>query len=270
MTSDRAPEADSGASEATGGAPFDAVILTGGRGRRLGGRDKAALEVAGTSMLQRALTACDGAERVIVAGGGGVPDSVHQVQENPPGGGPVAGIVAALPLVRSAWLLVLAVDQPDAERAVSGLLAAPLADSAVSADSGPADLSRNGTPAASWPEAVPGEPHADPPAADPSAGSGLAENFHENVAEHAEACAAVADLYCHMDADGYPQWLLGLYRADSLQAAAARVGTGHGVSVRSLTADLTISPVADGAAHIGDVDTWADHARWEARLRRPR
>src|SRR5699024_9388059 len=112
---------------------FDALILTGGRGRRLGGRDKAALPVAGTPMLQRALAACHGAGSVIVAGGGTVPtvaargpvpQDMHQVQEDPPDGGPVAGIVAGLELVSSPWVLVLAVDQPDAGRAVPGLLAA--------------------------------------------------------------------------------------------------------------------------------------------------
>jgi len=231
---------------------FDALILTGGRGRRLGGRDKAALPVAGTPMLQRALAACHGAGSVIVAGGGTVPtvaargpvpQDMHQVQEDPPDGGPVAGIVAGLELVSSPWVLVLAVDQPDAGRAVPGLLAA-------------AERAASGT--------EPPETRADA-SAEASPGPGASAEAPGPAAEFEDA--KPADLYCHVDSGGYPQWLLGLYRTSALRAAATRVGTGHGVSVRSLTAGLAMSRVSEGGEHTGDVDTWADHAHWDARLR---
>src|SRR5699024_8560274 len=131
---------------------------TGGRGRRLGGRDKAALPVAGTPMLQRALAACRGAQQVIVVGQPPVPPGVSQVQEDPPGGGPVAGIVAGLGQVEAPWTLVLAVDQPDAARAVPGLLAAAIsekradggAERSASAEASPrADASAEASPRAS-------------------------------------------------------------------------------------------------------------------------
>lgn len=258
--------------ESTARTSFDAVILTGGRGRRLGGRDKAALQVAGTPMLQRALAACRGAQRVIVAGQPPVPPGVHQVQEDPPGGGPVAGIVAGLGQVGAPWTLVLAVDQPDAARAVPGLLAAaenenPATDTEQGAggERGDGGAQRAGSDAAG--AACGTRPTASGMERGASAQAhGLAAGSEENQSVVESKDADPADLFCHVDAGGYPQWLLGLYRTASLRAAAERVGTGHGVSVRSLTAGLRIARVLDGGAHVGDVDTWEDHARWEDRL----
>ncbi|MDP9398746.1 MAG: NTP transferase domain-containing protein, partial [Actinomycetota bacterium] len=48
--------------------PYDAVVLAGGRARRLGGVDKPGLEVAGRSLLDRVLAACAGAGRTVIAG----------------------------------------------------------------------------------------------------------------------------------------------------------------------------------------------------------
>ena len=42
---------------------FDAVVLAGGRAERLDGADKAALDVAGATLLDRALRAVAGARR---------------------------------------------------------------------------------------------------------------------------------------------------------------------------------------------------------------
>ena len=242
-----------------GGLVFDAVILAGGRGRRLGGRDKGALTVAGTPLLQRVLAACAGAERVIVAGQGPVPSGVHQVQEDPPGGGPVAGIVAGLELVRSPWVLLLAVDQPDAARAVPGLLAAA-ERAAERAEGGAArGTTRTGRAGA--------DVQRDTASAERTDTGAGASAEAPGPTEESEQPGPAVELFCHVDTEGYPQWLLGLYRTSALRAAAARVGTGHGVSMRSLTADLTMSRVLDGAGHVGDVDACADHADWEARLR---
>ena len=46
-----------------------AIILTGGTGARLGGTDKAALEIAGSTLLERALTATACCSSVVVVGG---------------------------------------------------------------------------------------------------------------------------------------------------------------------------------------------------------
>jgi len=47
---------------------FDAVVLAGGSARRLGGRDKPALDVGGRSMLDAVVTACAAADRTVVVG----------------------------------------------------------------------------------------------------------------------------------------------------------------------------------------------------------
>lgn len=76
---------------------FGAVILTGGTAARLDGADKAGLEVGGTTLLEHALGAAAGASEVVVVGPD-VPTSrpVTFVREDPPGGGPAAGLLAGL------------------------------------------------------------------------------------------------------------------------------------------------------------------------------
>jgi molybdopterin-guanine dinucleotide biosynthesis protein A len=97
---------------------YAVVVLAGGRGRRLGGPAKPAIEVAGRPMLQRVLAAVATARARVVVGppelGALVPAGVAVVREEPPGGGPVAALAAGLPWVPSeaAGLVVLAADLP--------------------------------------------------------------------------------------------------------------------------------------------------------------
>ncbi|NUT95607.1 MAG: NTP transferase domain-containing protein [Saccharothrix sp.] len=91
---------------------WDAVVLAGGRGSRLGGVDKAAVEVGGRTLLDRALDAVRGARRVVVVGPEKPVPGVLWTREDPPGGGPVAGLAAGLALVTAPRVVVLAVDQP--------------------------------------------------------------------------------------------------------------------------------------------------------------
>ncbi|MFK5582974.1 molybdenum cofactor guanylyltransferase [Serinicoccus sp. LYQ131] len=107
----------------TAAPTVDLIVLAGGRGERLGGQDKAALVVEGRSLLQRLLAAGpDLGGRVVVVGDTPVPEGIAQTSEEPPGGGPAAGIGAGLDaLVRLAdgsepavWVAVAAVDQPRA------------------------------------------------------------------------------------------------------------------------------------------------------------
>ena len=75
----------------------DLLILAGGRGERLGGQDKAALEVGGRSLLDRVLEgAGDLGGDVVVVGDTPVPAGVLRTLEDPPDGGPVAGIATGL------------------------------------------------------------------------------------------------------------------------------------------------------------------------------
>lgn len=104
---------------------FDAIVLAGAGSRRLDGADKAAVEVNGRRLLDLAVAAADGAERIVVAGPRRpLERDVIWVQEQPPGGGPVAAIAAALPSVSATWCLVLATDLPRVGAAVPLLLTA--------------------------------------------------------------------------------------------------------------------------------------------------
>ena len=93
-----------------------AVVLAGGAGRRLGGVDKALLDLGGSTPLQRTLAALTHCHPVVIAGPRrATRHHITWVQEDPPGGGPVAGIAAALSRIDDAateWVAVLACDLP--------------------------------------------------------------------------------------------------------------------------------------------------------------
>ena len=84
---------------------FDAIILAGGRGSRLGGVSKADLTVGGRRLLDVVLEAVRRARTTVVVGPVAAPDGVLVTLEDPPGTGPAAGIVAGLEAVaQPAWL----------------------------------------------------------------------------------------------------------------------------------------------------------------------
>nr|WP_201470962.1 NTP transferase domain-containing protein [Microbacterium hydrocarbonoxydans] len=100
--------------------PTAAIILAGGRASRLGGTAKPLLEVGGRTLLDRAISAVDGCEPIVVVG----PQSSTRIRvvwtrETPDFGGPVAGIVRGLALVDTAEVMLLAADLPHAESAVA-------------------------------------------------------------------------------------------------------------------------------------------------------
>jgi molybdopterin-guanine dinucleotide biosynthesis protein A len=99
---------------------FDAVVLAGGRARRLGGADKPMVEVGGTALLDRVLGACAqaGARHAVVVGPERpISHPVTWVSEDPPGSGPAAALAAALGSCTHDWVGVFAADLPflDAE-----------------------------------------------------------------------------------------------------------------------------------------------------------
>ena len=101
----------------SGGEPLrlGAVVLTGGTAARMGGVDKASIEIDGVTLLERSLAATVAALEVVVVGEE-VPTSrpVTWTREDPPGGGPAAGILAGLDRLHLApdLVVVLAVDMP--------------------------------------------------------------------------------------------------------------------------------------------------------------
>jgi len=122
---------------------FAAIVLAGGRGTRLGGIDKAALEVGGSTLLERTLASLSGAGAVVVVGPPRpLPPDVHAAQEQPPGGGPVAALAAGLVELGGHGadvIVVLACDMPflshvDVDRLVSTTRQGPR-DGAVYVDS---------------------------------------------------------------------------------------------------------------------------------------
>ena len=94
--------------------PYAAVVLAGGRGSRLGGVDKGGVEVDGVPLLERVLAAvAPDAPGVVVGPGRPTSRPVAFTREDPPLGGPVAGLYAgldALPRPLPTLVAVTAVD----------------------------------------------------------------------------------------------------------------------------------------------------------------
>lgn len=92
-----------------------AVILAGGTAARMGGVDKASIELAGRTLLEHALDAViDAGEVVVVGEWVRTHRPVTFTREDPPRGGPAAGLLAGLDAFARAprQLAVLAVDMP--------------------------------------------------------------------------------------------------------------------------------------------------------------
>jgi molybdopterin-guanine dinucleotide biosynthesis protein A len=126
------------------------IVLAGGASRRWSGRDKTAVDLGGRLVLEHAV-------RGLRAGAGGGPvdvvvvgppehparaqlDGVKWVREEPPGGGPVAGLAAGVVVLGPEVDLVVvgAGDAPFAGEAVPALLAAldVVAQGAIGVDPG--------------------------------------------------------------------------------------------------------------------------------------
>ena len=120
---------------------FDAVVLAGGRGTRLGGADKPGLVVGQQSLLGSVVGAVTsaGAAGVVVVGPEragalspltGAPGTdgrarLHYAREEPPGSGPVAALRSGLAEVTAPAVVLAAADLPFLRRAhVTRLLTA--------------------------------------------------------------------------------------------------------------------------------------------------
>lgn len=96
-------------------ADFCGVVLAGGTAMRMDGIDKAGLELGGRTLLERTVDAFVDADEVVVVGPRS-PTSrpVTFTREDPPKGGPVAGLLTGVDaLLRAPAVVgVLAVDMP--------------------------------------------------------------------------------------------------------------------------------------------------------------
>lgn len=99
-----------------GAGGFCGIVLAGGTAARMDGIDKAGLELGGRTLLEWSIDAFVDADEVVVVG----PPSVRTARpvtftrEDPPSGGPVAGLLTGVDaLLRAPSLVgVLAVDMP--------------------------------------------------------------------------------------------------------------------------------------------------------------
>lgn len=116
------------------------VVLAGGRSTRFGS-DKLAAELAGTTVLDHLLGSLPPTWPVVLVGPRREtvrPDAVW-VREDPPFGGPLAGVAAGAGAVGTGLMAVVAGDMPNAAAALPALLAAldglgPHMAAAVAAD----------------------------------------------------------------------------------------------------------------------------------------
>lgn len=91
------------------------IVLTGGSAVRFQGADKASIEVAGATLLEHVVGALVDVPEVVVVGDQVLTSRpVTFLREDPPGGGPAAGLLAGLQgFPRTPRLvIVLAVDMP--------------------------------------------------------------------------------------------------------------------------------------------------------------
>jgi molybdopterin-guanine dinucleotide biosynthesis protein A len=209
---------------------FAAIVLAGGRARRMAGALKPALPVGGEAMLRRVLTATAAARPRVVVGPADLapllPAGVRLTTEEPPGGGPVAGLAAGLALIGLVddvpidTVAVVAGDLPFLDATVMGALRSALSDSTLS----------------------------DPPLT----GSALT--------------GSAADGVVLMDGDGRPQWLAGVWRLRTLVDRIRALGDPAGQSMRQLVEDLRVlhvDPAASGPPPWFDCDTVEDLRRAE-------
>ena len=118
---------------------YDLVVLAGGRASRMGGVDKLTIPLHGLSSLDRLLTAAPQKSSIIAVGPTRrTPRPVTWCREDPPGGGPLAAVAAALPLTTASIVLVAAGDMPRLgdvlEKLVATLMAQLHADIAALRD----------------------------------------------------------------------------------------------------------------------------------------
>ena len=110
------------------------IVLAGGRGARMGGLDKAQVTLDGVRLVDHLLSSLTGIPVVVVSPQLAL--NVPVVSEDPPFGGPVAGVAAGFRALDSPDLVgVLSVDAPDSAAMlpvlVDALSADPHADVAV-------------------------------------------------------------------------------------------------------------------------------------------
>lgn len=229
---------------------FDAIILAGGRGSRLGGVDKGALTIGGRSLLDGVLEATLAADQVVVVGDGPVPRGVLLTREDPVFGGPAAAVVAGLRALR--------------------MPSAPLGSVGSGAPIAAGEVARRGSPARSSTAQLVLVLACDLPEA--QAGVELLLEVATRTGRDVDGPAEggvpdargeqTADGWCLAEEGGRLQWLFGLYRAGALERAAEALGDPTDRSMGRLLGRLDLVAVPAPAHVTMDIDTPEDAQRW--------
>lgn len=258
-----------------------ALVLAGGRATRVGGGDKPLLPVAGRPMLDQILEdlLAQRCARVVVVGPDRlpVPPGVELTLENPPFGGPVAGIIAGLRYLAGSL------------GAISNSPAPPLSELAgESGNQSPRNpgIATTGTPdtrnrpsrnhsiaTTSTPDLVAVLAGDSPAGAAllPSLVAGLhtdlprAANVISSTKEAmpSRTTAGLKGMYdgCVVrNSSGFRQYLCGVYHFEALAIRAHEVGTsaGRNMSVRRFFQPLNLAEIPDTQNLSRDFDTWED------------
>lgn len=226
---------------------IDLIVLAGGRARRLGGTLKPAVEVAGRTLLSRVLDARPLVRHVVIVG----PDAARAAVtpgrqastnappaassplvwtlEDPPFGGPVAGIAAGL-------VALAARDEHPGDTEPTNHTDSTN-HTGTRADS-PADWIL--LLACDLPWATDAAPLLIEAACDPDLPPTI-DGIHL------------------VDETGHAQWLVAIYRRRGLAASVARLGTAvRDASMHALLGGLGLRGLPDPAGTGRDVDTWQD------------
>lgn len=110
-------------------ADITGIVLCGGRGRRFGGAPKALAKLHGRPLLDHVLKRlAPQVSRVLLSVGQRVEPfdqfGLEAVVDATPDAGPLGGVAAALPAVRTRWVLTCPADTPCLPTNLVGLLAA--------------------------------------------------------------------------------------------------------------------------------------------------
>jgi molybdopterin-guanine dinucleotide biosynthesis protein A len=264
--------------DSSGGIISDitAIILTGGKSTRFGA-DKASTQVAGATMLDHILADIPPAVPVVVVGSppeqASQPDaspisptaapeqesepepltrSLMVTREHPPGGGPVAGVLAGLKLVTTPICCVIATDMP-----TSASIALDLAT----------QHRRKLDPSSTPPTRVEAESSAGHAiAAGPSAAAQLHPPGGQPVLGPVDSVpeSKAPEALIPLDANRHAQPLCASYSTAALRRAAVTLGSGHNASMRNMLTLIRVSEVqlkASDQPKLFDIDTRDDLAR---------
>lgn len=212
-----------------------AIVLAGGEGRRLGGISKPDVTIGGRRMIDIVLDSLHGYHPRVVVGGAGLdlPADVVRTLEDPPLGGPAAGVAAGLEALTAASDAEGAPGKGGAARsdAAHGSGGAGTLDDEVLVLAcdlpGAASIVAALTEAGPLPDGVDGIVLARP--------------------------------------DGRRDWLALRTRTASLRRAVLEIGNPRDRSMRDLLAPLTLATAPAPGRLADDVDTWSDRRAWEQR-----